>query len=404
MQRKYSTYIVWACLLIAGLLTACNAKRTADAGKAQPAYTCPMHPQVVQHGPGTCPICGMDLVPVNAAGNKHELMLNETQVALANITTMKIGAGSLDNYKRLNATLAVDPQRTVYVSSRVPGRIEQLYVKETGVPVHKGQPLYKIYSEQLAALQQEYLVATAQTAAFPDNARFKQIEAAARQKLLLYDVADRTLNLIKQQQKADPYITYTAAVNGVVAALPVSEGQYVAAGSTVMQLEDYDALWVQADVYPAELNQVSAGKKVKVVVNGWENQPLDMQVDFIAPALQTGTQLARVRGTIPNVNHQWQPGMQANVYLPAVTRSNVLTLPADAVIRDQKGALVWLKKGRNRFIPRMVKTGTENAGQVEITAGLQAGDAVVVTGAYLLYSEYVLKKDANPFAQHAHVH
>lgn len=399
MKRKH--FISLIALLL--FFTACDTKKTADGGNAQ-TYTCPMHPQIVQHGPGTCPICGMDLVPVSTMGNKQELMLNENQIALANITTLEIGKSNLDNYKRLNGKLAIDPQRTVYISSRVGGRIEQLYVKETGVPVHKGQPLYRIYSEQLGGLQQEYLIAAAQTAAFPDNARFKQIEAAARQKLQLYDVSAHTLDQLKQQKKADPYITYTAAVNGVVAALPVSEGQYVGEGNTIMQLENYDALWVEADVYPAELSLVSIGKKVKVAVSGWENQPLDMQVDFITPALQTGTQLAQVRGTIPNTDHQWQPGMQANIYLPAASSSGVLTLPVNAVIRDQKGAHVWLKKGGNRFVPRIIKTGTENADQVEITEGLAAGDAVVVTGAYLLYSEYVLKKGADPLSQHTHKH
>jgi Cu(I)/Ag(I) efflux system membrane fusion protein len=94
--------------------------------------------------------------------------------------------------------------------------------------------------------------------------------------------------------------------------------------------------------------------------------------------------------------------MQANIYLPAGTRSNVITLPVNAVIRDEKGAHVWLKKGRDRFTPRMVKTGTENADQVEITEGIKPGDVVVVTGAYLLYSEFVLKKGVDPMAGHKH--
>lgn len=401
MERKHFIRNISIALLAPVLLlSACNTKKTADKG-AQ-TYTCPMHPQIVQQGPGTCPICGMDLVPVNATGKGNELMLDKNQIALANITTITAGAGDLGNFKRLNGKLAVNPQRTVYISSRAPGRIEQLYVKETGVPVRKGQPLYRIYSEQLASLQQEYLLAAAQSAAFPDNARFQQIETAARQKLRLYDVSDHTLDQIKQTKKTDPYITYTASANGVVAALQADEGQYVTEGSPVLQLEDYDALWVEADVYPAELNQVSVGKKVKVAVNGWEDQPVDMQVEFITPALQTGTQLAQVRGTIANKQQQWQPGMQANIYLPSGERTNVITLPVNAVIRDEKGAHVWLKRGRDRFVPRMVKTGSENADQVEITEGVKAGDLVVVTGAYLLYSEFVLKKGANPMAGHSH--
>jgi len=402
MERKhFIRNISMALLAPALLLSACDTgKKTADKGEQ--TYTCPMHPQIVQQGPGTCPICGMDLVSVSAAGKRNELMLDQNQVALANITTVSAGAGDLGNFKRLNGKLAVNPQHTVYISSRVPGRIEKLYVKETGVPVHKGQPLYKIYSEQLAGLQQEFLVAAAQSAAFPDNARFQQIESAARQKLQLYDVSAHTLDQIRQTKKADPYITYTAAANGVVAAISAGEGQYVSEGSTILQLENYDQLWVEADVYPAELNQLSIGKKVKVAVNGWDDQPVDMQVEFITPALQTGTQVAQLRGTISNSKQLWQPGMQANIYLPSGERSNVITLPAGAVIRDEKGAHVWIRKGRDRFVPRMVKTGSENADQVEIKEGIQAGETVVVSGAYLLYSEFVLKKGANPMAGHTH--
>jgi Cu(I)/Ag(I) efflux system membrane fusion protein len=403
MKRKDFIRTGLAAWLLLFILSACGTKKTAEAESGQ-SYTCPMHPQIVQHGPGACPICGMDLVPVNAVGQKNELMLDENQIALANITTVTAGTGELGNYKRLNGKLSVNPQRSVYISSRVPGRIEQLYVKETGVQVRKGQALYKIYSEQLASLQQEYLLATEQAAAFPDNARFQQIESAARQKLRLYDLPAATLDRIKQTKKTDPYITYSATATGVVADIQVAEGQYVTEGGTIMQLEDYSALWVEADVYPSELGQVSVGKKVKVAVNGWEDQPVEMQVEFITPALQTGTQLAQVRGTIPN-KKEWQPGMQANIYLNAGERSNVISLPVNAVIRDEKGAHVWLKKGRDRFVPRVVQTGSENADQVEIKEGLQAGDVVVVTGAYLLYSEYVLKKGANPMANHSdHAH
>jgi len=377
-------------------LSACNAGKEQQADKAGPSYTCPMHPQIVQQSPGTCPICGMDLVPVSTASRSKSLQLDKNQIALANITTMTVGAGELDNHKRLNGRLAVNPQHTAYISSRVPGRIEQLYVKETGVPVRKGQPLYRIYSEELAGLQQEYLLAAAQSSAFPDNERFRQIEAAARQKLLLYDVPAPVLDRIRQQRQADPYLVYTAPVNGVVAALEAGEGQYVGEGSAIMQLEDYDRLWVEADVYPAELDRVKVGEQVKVVVAGFEDAPVNMRIDFIAPALQTGTQLAQVRGTVPNRGQRWQPGMQADIYLPAGNKDSAISLPTDAVIRDGKGAHVWLRKGRDRFVPQKVKTGTENFNRVEIREGLRAGDNVVVTGAYLLYSEYVLKKGADP--------
>ncbi|TWF42321.1 Cu(I)/Ag(I) efflux system membrane fusion protein [Chitinophaga polysaccharea] len=398
-RKKFIRTMAVVSLAPALLLAACKAtgpKKTAEG--AVKTYTCPMHPQIVQEQPGSCPICGMDLVLFDKNNKTAELTLGDNQVALANITTMTIGAGALANHKQLNGRLTTDPEQTAVISSRVAGRIEVLYVKETGVRVAKGQPLYKIYSEQLASLQQEYLLAVAQLRQFPGDSRFQQIEKAARQKLSLYDQSEAQISQLLKSQQVNPYVTYPAAISGIVSALTVSEGQYIPEGGAVMRVEGYDHLWVVADVYPAEISLVRTGQPVKVVIAGWENEPQTMTIQFINPALQAGSQLMQVRGTIPNPGQRWQPGLQASIFLPVNSKGNVLSVPVDAVIRDGKGTHVWIEKVHGKFVPRMVSIGMENAEVAEITGGLQAGDNVVVTGAYLLYSEFILKKGADPMA------
>lgn len=116
------------------------------------------------------------------------------------------------------------------------------------------------------------------------------------------------------------------------------------------------------------------------------------------PALQAGGQLIQLRGAMPNPNNQWQPGQQANVFVPTESKGDVINLPLDAVIRNGKGAHVWIEKEKDKFEPRIVKTGMESFDTVEIKEGLKAGDKVVITGAYLLYSEYILKKGKDPMA------
>ncbi|SDJ74043.1 membrane fusion protein, Cu(I)/Ag(I) efflux system [Pedobacter sp. ok626] len=400
MERKlFIKRMAILAILPSIFIAACSNEKKPEAGavkEKQQTFTCPMHPQIIKHEMGTCPICGMDLVPFEKNSDDKALKIDEKRQALANITTIVIGENILSGGKELNGRLTVNPEQSSYISSRIAGRIEQLYVRETGVKVSKGQPLYKLYSEQLATLQQEYLMAVAQEKQFQGDKIERQIVASAKQKLLLYGQSESQVQQLLKTQKKDPFVVFYAPESGVVAELSVTQGQYVTEGNPILRLEGYGQLWVEADVYPAEAAKIKQGQKVKVVVAGWEDQPQEITISFITPSLQSGTQLTQIRGSIPNPGNQWQPGLQANVFLPSGNKSKVLTLPVDAVIRDGKGMHVWIKTGKDSFEPRLVKTGTENDNQVEISEGLTNGDQVVVTGAYLLYSEYILKKGKNP--------
>ncbi|WP_316820758.1 efflux RND transporter periplasmic adaptor subunit [Pedobacter gandavensis] len=402
MERKlFIKQFALVALVPSVFLAACQSaqKEAAKDGVVvkKQTYTCPMHPQVIKEEMGTCPICGMDLVPFEKNSNDKALKVDEKRQILANITTIVIGANSISGTKQLNGRLVVDPKQSSYISSRIAGRIEQLYVRETGVRVKKGQPLYQIYSEQLSALQQEYLMAVAQQKQFPGDKIEQQLVESAKQKLLLYGQSAGQIQQLLTTQKKNPYVTFFAPEGGVVAEVSVTPGQYVTEGGPIMRLEGYGDLWVEADVYPNEVASIKEGQKVKVVIPGWEDQPQEMTISFITPSLLSGTQLTQIRGSIPNPNQQWQPGAQANVFVPSGNqKSSTLTLPVDAVIRDGKGMHVWVKQGKDSFEPKRVTTGQENDNQVEITAGLSDGEQVVVTGAYLLYSEYILKKGKNP--------
>ena len=393
--KRMAIIAVFPLLLIA----ACSDNKKPEAAtataKAQ-TFTCPMHPQIIKNEMGTCPICAMDLVPFEKNSDSKVLKLDETRQALANISTLVIGENNLSGTKQLNGRLVVNPDQSSYISSRMAGRIEQLYVRETGVMINKGQALYQLYSEQLATLQQEYLMAIAQEKQFQGNKIEQQIVAGAKQKLSLYGQSESQIQQLLKTQKKNPYVVFYAPESGVVAELSITPGQYVTEGSPLLRLEGYQQLWVEADVYANEVKHIKLGQKVKIVITGWEDQPQEMTINFITPSLQAGTQLMQIRGSISNSKNQWQPGLQVSVALPSGEQGKALTLPVDAVIRDGKGMHVWLKKGKDSFEPRLVKTGEENDQQVEIVEGLKAGDQVVASGAYLLYSEFILKKGKNP--------
>lgn len=400
MKRLLTSII--AIMVMAATLTACTDEKHQHTAEAKTTYTCPMHPQIVQEKPGTCPICGMDLVVFDRTGTDRSLTLSESQVALGDITTMIIGDTSLSSFKRLNGRLAINPETTVELSTRVAGRIEKLYIKEPGVSIVKGQPLYQIYSEQLSALQEEYLLAHAQQQQFPGDKQFENIKVAAKQKLLLYGQTESQLQRLLTAGKVDAYVTYFAPSGGIVASILAAEGQYIGEGGPVIRIENYGQLWVEADVYPSEASLVKKGQVVDVVMPGQKEPVKKMKIAFINPLLQEGSQLLQVRGTIENKEGRLRPGMQADILLPVSSAEHVLSLPAAAVIRDGSGAHAWVEVSANKFEPRAVKTGMENATSVEIIEGLESGEKVVKSGAYLLYSEYILKKGAQPGAGHQH--
>jgi len=368
-------------------------------------YTCPMHPQVVQDAPGSCPICGMDLVPV-ATDNAGAatLTLSGEQMQLANVTVRPVSSGTIDKATILNARLAADQEKTEVISSRVAGRIERLYVKETGQTVRQGQVLYEIYSEPLLTDQQEYLIALEQQRAFPGEAKYSQFRQAAEQKLRLYGMTPAQITALALTKTVQPRIPFVAPASGTVTEIAATEGQYVAEGSLLYRLVNLSQLWVEAELYPGESGYVRVGDQVPVSVVGSEaGQNLTARVSFINPEYQNGSQVLLLRAVLPNPGGRFQPGQQARVTIRHTARQNTaqpgLTLPTDAVVRSGEGTVVFVQTAANTFQSRRVQTGTETDERVAITGGLTGDERVVMSGAYLLYGEMVLKKGYDPFTQ-----
>ncbi|SHG62183.1 membrane fusion protein, Cu(I)/Ag(I) efflux system [Chryseolinea serpens] len=400
------TLFIFIALL--SVLAACSEKRPAaghaDHAHEQPKpapekYTCPMHPAVVQDGPGKCPICGMDLVPKKAG---IELMLSENQMRLANITTAAVASQPVGQTIVINGKLALNEEGSSVISSRAAGRVEKLFLKETGRPVKKGEPLYELYSETLLTLQREYLLAKAQYDALgKENPRYATFLKSAEQKLLRYGLTPAQVDQLGKSKVFKERITFLAPASGLITSIRVAEGQYVEEGAALYQLENIGTLWLEAETYPQETSLVKVGDMISVRVNGYEATPVEAKVTFLSPEYRANTVVTVLRATLANPNEIFKPGMQAQVLFTHSSRQ-ALALPTDAVIRDAHGAHVYVQTLPGTFEPREVETGLEDFGKVEITSGLSEGDTVAVTGAYLLYSEIVLKKGGDPMAVHQH--
>jgi len=404
--KKLLRLSLWLVTLLVLACTNMDKHEHHDAGTSEPSttYTCPMHPQIIESEPGSCPICGMNLVPVKkqTATEKSagSIMLSDTQVKLGNITTRPVQMGQVGSNTILTGRLVVDQTQADLISSRSAGRIEKLYVKETGHAIRKGQPIYDLYSESLLTLEQEYLLALDQVKAFPAEKQFASILEATKRRLLLTGLSNAQVNRVARSRQLDARITFLAPTSGIVTEIAAAEGVYVTEGSLLYRLNRFNTIWVEAELYVQEASQLQVGTPVAVTVPGLPNA-IKTKIVFINPAYRQNSQVVVARAELPNPNGQLIPGTQATINLPAPA-NQAATVPLDAVIRDAQGAHVWVKTGTNTFQSKMVTLGAESANQVAITNGLSPRDTVVVTGAYLLHSENVLKNGAGQMANHNH--
>ena len=397
--------------LVKATRQAAPVKPTAAAptSTAITRYTCPMHPQISREQPGDCPICGMALVkatkaapaattPTGATPTASEVTLSEQQRQLANVRVAVAGeAGSgPDASTVLTGTITANANQTRTVSSRVAGRVEHLFVRQTGGGIRQGAPLVSIYSEQLQALQQEYLLSLAQQRAGGTSGnQYGRLVASAHQKLRLLGLTEWQLRTLASTGRPTSSLTFYSPQAGLVQAVGVTEGQYVGEGTLLVSLTNLSSVWVEAQLYPEEVAGIEMGQSVQVQVAGRPDS-YSGRVVFLSPELQANGKVTLLRVELANLDGRLQPGMQANVRLASRrAATSALTLPQDAVLRDSRGSYVWQQVyATGRFRRLKVSTGPETDERVTITGGLSADAQVVVSGAYLLESEYQLRQGA----------
>ncbi|KIC89859.1 efflux RND transporter periplasmic adaptor subunit [Flavihumibacter sp. ZG627] len=362
-------------------------------------YTCSMDPQVIEHKPGKCPICKMDLTPVKKSNGekKDEIQLSDQQIQLGNIQTDTIRSGTIGDQLVLTASLNFDQMKTSSVSSRVMGRIEKLYFKNLGDYVSKGAALYAIYSEDLNNAKQEYLLALDRKGTFAAETAidFDQLLQSAKNKLLLWGLSEAQINELAKTKKPSALTTFYSTASGYITALDIREGDYVMEGGTIVKLADLSTLWAEAQVYTSQLAEIDLNGTATVQLPDMEGKEIKGRIEFVNPEINPDTRINLIRVSIPNTGNQLKPGMPAYVLLKSSQRKT-LALPINAVIRDGKGATVWVQTTSKTYKSVMVETGLESDDRIEIKSGLNVGDVVVITGAYLLQSEYIFKKGANP--------
>jgi Cu(I)/Ag(I) efflux system membrane fusion protein len=214
-------------------------------------------------------------------------------------------------------------------------------------------------------------------------------------------MSERQLDELAKNKNPGPTTTFYSNASGYITTMDIREGDYIMEGGTVVRLADISNLWAEAQVYTYQLAEIDRKSMATVQIPDFDGKELSGKIEFINPEINPDTRINLIRISIPNPGNRLKPGMPVYVLLKSPDRKT-LSLPINAVIRDGKGATAWIQTANNTFKSVMVHTGLESDDRIEIISGIKSGDIVVISGAYLLHSEYVFKKGADPMAGHNH--
>lgn len=339
---------------------------------------------------------------MNMTVEEHAVMdsfkISDAQLKLANIEVMPAEIKNISEEILLTGSIVPDENKSSQINSRIMGRIDKLYFKFTGENIHKGDLLYELYSEELQTAQKDLLFASQQAVSKSNNnVYFNQLKESAKNKLLLWGLTEAQVAEIEQTNEINITTKFYSNTSGTITGIMVREGDYVMQGAPLFMINDLRSLWVEAQLYSSELAKVKNFDEVKISVEGFSKQNLKSRISFVSPELNNNSIVNIIRAEIQNPNQQFKPGMFATIRL--ITKTiNALVLPVDAVLQEARGNSVWIRNNDGTFENRMVLTGIRNNDEIEITTGVEEGENVVISGAYLINSEYILKRDADPMA------
>jgi Cu(I)/Ag(I) efflux system membrane fusion protein len=382
---------------------AAEGQQKPASATAQEQWQCPMHPSIVQDHPGDCPICGMKLVKVAAAGGDPGLpapeglsgiTIDATRQQLIGLKIVHAELGPIGGSWRTNGRVAVDETRVHHVNVKFSGFMEHVHANFVGRPVKAGERLFSIYSPELLAAQQEYLLALdtrkrlAQAGGMSEDG--EALVAAARRKLELWDVPRSEIERLARTGETSRTITFFSPATGVLTKKDVVPGMRVNAGDMPFEIVDLSRVWVLADAYETDFRHVSVGMRATLTLKAFPNRTFTGRVAFIDPLLDPKTRTAKVRVEVPNPTGDLRPEMFGEIVLQGRSHEGV-RIPADAVIQSGTKSVVFVSLGEGRFQPREVQLGEGDSEFVEVVSGLEKGDGVVTRANFLVDSESRLR-------------
>lgn len=349
-------------------------------------WTCSMHPQIRLSEPGSCPICGMDLIPASSKRSAADAnpMIHEMTpqaVAMANIHTSRVTGVSPEGELFLTGKVKADERQLASVTAKFPGRIEKLFVNFTGQVVRTGERLATIYSPELVTAQKELLEAASTKETYP------QLYTAAREKLRLWKLNENQIDEIEKTGKVRDQFDVLSDKSGIVTQRNIAVGDYVNTGSILFDVVDLSRVWIMIDAYETDLPFVKIGDEVSFTAVGIPSQTFTARVTYIDPVINPGTRAASVRAEANNRSGELRPEMFINARVKTTLRKgqSSLAIPRTALLWSGKRSIVYVKVQDSEFPAfemREITIGSRMGEMYLVEAGLEAGEEIVTNGVF----------------------
>jgi RND family efflux transporter MFP subunit len=375
----------------------------APGGKKKVIYRSTMNPGEVSDKPGKDSM-GMDMVPEEvdepaggagtAVDGRVPLKLSTQKRQLIGVRTAPVEKGPFTRTIRTVGRVTYDETRLRNVFTKISGWVEQLYANNTGQLVKKGEPLLSIYSPELVASGQEYLVAVQARKRLANSELSaesgERLVASARRRLLLFDLTPQQINALEDTGEVSRTTTLHAPIDGHIITRNVTQGDRIEPGTKLLDMAELSRVWVLADVYEYELPFVRLGQAATMTLSYLPARTFEGRVTLIYPVLSETTRTVKVRLEFPNPDFTLRPEMYAQVEIHADLGER-LTVPESAVISTGTRDIAFVDRGGGYFEPRELKLGIRLPDRFEVLEGVTEGEPVLISGNFLVDSESKLK-------------
>ena len=392
------------------LTTSAGTSVVNDRTATERIWTCPMHPQIVEDQPGTCPICGMDLVRVEAdeaAGDMDEtptgaelgavVRIDPAVVQNMNVTTERVELRDIRRRIRTVGYLEYDQDSMVTVTTKYPGFVEKVYVNYVGQPISKGQPLFEVYSPELVQTQQELLASVRylrrlESAPARTRSRAEALVEAARQRLDYWDISPEQIEALEASGQPMRTLVVTAAASGVaMKVMHGLEGMRISPGMDVIHIAGMSSLWLTVEVFEDQLPWLEVGSPARVSFSYVPGESFTGRVRYIEPEVDDTTRTIQFTLSVPNPSGRLRVGMYATVLFEPVAALDAVAVPKQAVLRTGERNVAVVALGGGRYAPRDLTLGVEGDDYLQVLEGLAAGDEIVTSAQFLIDSESNLR-------------